>query len=63
MSRPIICDECGAKVDPTEYGLPPLGWINVSMQANPYEKPADYCSPKCAVSALAARESARIRRA
>lgn len=60
MSKLLICDKCKTNVvlDPDKaYDEFPEGWINVTLRhegVKPHEY-RDYCSPECAIDALASR--------
>lgn len=49
MSRRVVCNQCGTEAPLTEYGLPPAGWLVVTVQGPPYVDPIDLCGAACAL--------------
>lgn len=52
MARIIRCDHCAREAEPSEFGLPPTGWITLTKQAPTFTKPVEVCSDACAVAHL-----------
>lgn len=50
-----ICDTCRKEVPPDQYGLPPMGWLTLSIRGAINQ--TDYCSFTCAVQDLLRRET------
>jgi hypothetical protein len=46
--RLVRCEHCNIEVRVTEYGIPPVGWVQILMQGPMLEPPPDFCGLYCA---------------
>lgn len=57
MARIIRCDQCAREAEPSEFGLPPTGWLTLTEQAASFAKPIEVCSTTCGILILQHKEA------